>query len=142
MIRAIGSLVCVLATALIVIAFVELLIPSSKTTGLTRAVMGLCIIALVLDLVLSLFSTGPQFEIESSTRAPLGAEWDEQYLSEGKALAEETLSAIGQAGDSTSPSPSSDVSDSGDGFVVRVSAPIRQVRVQVIPRVEVGELDD
>lgn len=63
MIETIGSYVYVIASALIVIAFIELLVPRSAATGLTRVVTGLCIIALVLDLVLSLFSIGLQFDI-------------------------------------------------------------------------------
>lgn len=140
MIETIGSYVYVIASALIVIAFIELLVPRSAATGLTRVVTGLCIIALVLDLVLSLFSIGLQFDIGDGTAELLLATWDEQHLAAGQALAEETLSAIKQADEAgyssgpANPKPGVNVS-------VRVSASVRPVKVPAIQRVKVGESD-
>jgi|GEM_PF-906426 len=143
MIEMIGSWVYVIAVATIVVAFVELLTPRSAATGLTQVVVGLCIIALVLDLVFSLFSVELQLDTVGSFRVPLDADYTAQFISAGRALAEGTLSAVEQtdlaANDSNS-LPTGSKAESN--FLIQVSTTIEQIRVHSIPRAGVGVRHD
>lgn len=143
MIATIGSWVYVLSTALVVVAFMELLVPRSAATGLVRVVVGLCVIALLLDIALNLVSDGLEFDLESGLFSTVESPMERRYASAGEALASGTLAVIGLGPDSGEASvQSSGVTLARESRSSNEITRIYEVLVEAIAEVKAGDRRD
>lgn len=143
MVQAIGTWVYAIAATLIVVAFVELLLPRSATAGLVRVVAGLCIIAIILEAVLSLLSAG--FAVDLGLEASSDSELAQVYRSrnEGESLAAGTLAAIAAAsGAIDAPAAAATVASNNQVEAGLVSATVAPISVPTVPLVKVGVVLD
>jgi hypothetical protein len=142
MIATIGSWVYVLSVALVVAAFIELLMPRSPAAGLARAVVGLCVIALLFDIALTLAREDLAFDIELSFFGATGLQSDTHYLHTGEALAQGTLAVVQQGfpgltgEEGTAPPASTEPAGSSGRRRIGVE------EVQAIAQVKVGGSSD
>lgn len=139
MVQAIGTWVYVISAALIVVAFVELLLPRSATTGLVRVVAGLCVIALILEAVVGLFSAGFSVDLDFDAKSSSGFAQVRHTRDDGEALAAGTLATIGAApGTLGTPMPTAATVNRGQAEAGLVSAGVGAITVQAVPLVKVG----
>ncbi|NLU42521.1 MAG: hypothetical protein GXX08_09990 [Firmicutes bacterium] len=138
MIATVGSWVYVLSVALVVVAFIELLMPRTATSGLARVVIGLCVIALLFDIVLGLAAEDFSFDLEFGVTDAAGLAAGDDYLLAGEALVHGTLAAVhsqlsGLAGEEGA-APSASTVSASSGGLSRVGA----ITVETIAQVKVG----
>ncbi len=138
MIATIGSWVYVLSVALVVVAFIELLMPRSPTSGLARVVIGLCVIALLFDIALDLAAADLSFDLDLGVTDAAGANTGDNYSHAGEALVQGTVAVLqsqfsGLAGENGTALSASTVSAHSGG-----QQQVGPFAVETIAKVKVG----
>jgi hypothetical protein len=120
-----------------VVAFIELLLPRSPSSGLARVVIGLCIIAMLFDIALDV-AADPEFDLELDVFGEAALNAGSYYVHAGEALAQGTVSVV-QSGLSRLASeeiadPQASTVPSGPGGRQRIDVQ----SIQAIAQVKVG----